>query len=206
MSTSVSAIVRRAQQTQHGFSDLRLAAEEILAGCDSAEAIHLAEKLYQTNVAQAQMIAVFVYGAHAVRAESAMTFLRDTVSTNADWRVQEILAQAFDRYCRDAGYEHVLPVISDWLRDNRANVRRAVSEGLRIWTARPFFREHPDQAVKLLAELRADESEYVRRSAGNALRDISRKHASLVSAELNCWDLTDHRIAFTHKLASRFLP
>jgi 3-methyladenine DNA glycosylase AlkC len=78
-------------------------------------------------------------------------------------------------------------------------------EGPRIWTTRPFFRDNPQRAIALLSPLKSDESEYVRKSVGNALRDISRKHAGLVREELATWDLSDPRAAFTHKLAARFL-
>ncbi|WP_373319601.1 DNA alkylation repair protein [Rugosimonospora africana] len=98
-----------------------------------------------------------------------------------------------------------MPVIEEWLDAPEANRRRAASEGLRVWTARPYFKEHPGTAVALLAALRADPSEYVRKSAGNALRDVSRLHAELVGRELDTWDLTDRSVAFTHKLASRFV-
>jgi len=57
----------------------------------------------------------------------------------------------------------------------------------------------------LLASLRADDSEYVRKSAGNALRDISKKHADLVRRELATWNVTDKRVATTHKLAAGFI-
>jgi len=80
-----------------------------------------------------------------------------------------------------------------------------VTEGLRIWTTRDYFREHPRVAVKLLAGLKADESEYVRKSVGNALRDISRKHKALIQNEVQTWDTSDRKIAQTYKLASRFL-
>ena len=95
--------------------------------------------------------------------------LRQRVSLDKDWRVQETLAKAFDGYCKDSGYEKSLPVIEDWLSDENPNVRRAVTEGLRIWTGRDYFREHPEVAIKLLSRLKADESEYVRKSVGNAL-------------------------------------
>jgi 3-methyladenine DNA glycosylase AlkC len=101
--------------------------------------------------------------------------------------VQEILAKAFDRYCADIGYEQALPVIKEWLSDSSPNVRRAVTEGLRIWTGRPYFRDHPEIAVQLLSRLRDDESEYVRKSVGNAIRDISKKHKELVRNELQRW-------------------
>jgi 3-methyladenine DNA glycosylase AlkC len=134
-----------------------------------------------------------------------MKFLKLGVSQDADWRVQEILAKAFDRYCADSGYEQALPVIREWLADPVPNVRRAVTEGLRIWTARPFFCDHPELAIRLLSDLYGDPSEYVRKSVGNALRDISRKHGELVRIELQGWNTIDKRIAQTHKLAARFL-
>jgi len=86
-----------------------------------------------------------------------------------------------------------------------ANVRRAVTEGLRIWTSRPYFKEHPEQAVQLLSQLKDDPSEYVRKSTGNALRDISRKHPDLVRAELKKWDMDDTHTIQTYKLASKFI-
>ena len=35
----------------------------------------------------------------------AFTFLRDVVSLDPDWRTQEMLAMAFDTYCKGVGYE-----------------------------------------------------------------------------------------------------
>ena len=126
------------------------------------------------------------------------------MSLDKDWRVQEILAQAFDQYCKDSGYEKSLPVIKDWLADANPNVGRAVTEGL-LWKTWDCFREHPEAAIKLLSQLRADDSEYVRKSVGNALRDISRKHKDLVRKELQGWDISDKHIQQTYKLASKFL-
>src|SRR5262245_7943587 len=116
-----------------------------------------------------------------------------------------MLARPFDHYCADVGYGAALPAIRSWLRDPVAGVRRAPSEGLRIWTSRPYFREHPEVAVALLGRLRRDPSEAVRTSAGNALRDISRRHANLVRAELQRWDGADERTRQTLALAGRFL-
>jgi 3-methyladenine DNA glycosylase AlkC len=151
------------------------------------------------------MLATFIFGRLAAQSDESLNLLRSRVGTDGDWRVQEILAQAFDQYCADRGYERALPVIEDWLADPTPNVRRAVTEGLRIWTSKPYFRDHPDVAVKLLSQLRDDDSEYVRKSVGNALRDISRKHTALVRAELQTWDVSNKRIEQTYKLASKFV-
>ena len=95
---------------------------------------------------------------------------------------------AFDNHCKIIGYETALPLIKEWLNSDCANVRRAVSEGLRIWTSRPYFKDNPQIAVQLLSVHKQDNSEYVRKSIGNALRDISKKYPKMVSEELKSWD------------------
>ncbi|HVU13129.1 MAG TPA: DNA alkylation repair protein [Phototrophicaceae bacterium] len=204
MDAQIEQLTRRVEQTQHGFTDIRKAADE-LADQSIAARLKLADALYASPAHQARMLATFLYGDLAAQVESCLPTLRTVVSPDADWRVQEILANAFDRCCKDMGYERALPTIRDWLNDPSPNVRRAVSEGLRIWTARPYFKDHPDEAIALLAPHRADASDYLRKSIGNALRDISRKHPELVRAELSTWALTDRRTLFTYKLAAKFL-
>ena len=112
---------------------------------------------------------------------------------------------AFDSFCKANGYEQSLPVIKEWLGDNTPNVRRAVTEGLRIWTGRAYFKENPDIAISLLSALRVDESEYVRKSVGNALRDISKKHQDLIAAELAQWDLSSKQVKQVYNLAVKFI-
>lgn len=111
----------------------------------------------------------------------------------------------FDNYCAKIGYEAALPIIEKWFADKSANIRRAASEGLRVWTNREHFREHPETAIALLAPHKADESEYVRKPAGNALRDISKKFPELVRLELGTWDLSSKQVQQVYKLASKFL-
>jgi hypothetical protein len=40
---------------------------------------------------------------------------------------------------------------------------------------------------------------------GNALKDISKKHKEMVKAETDGWDLTDKRIKYTYRYASKYL-
>lgn len=161
--------------------------------------------LYRSDNFQIQEIGVFLLGYCAHRYEDALTFLHDTVSSHKNWKVQEIFAMAFDAHCKIVGYEQALPLIRQWMEDDRANVRRAVAEGLRVWTNRPFFRENPQIAVELLSARREDASEIVRRSAGNALRDISRKHPVLVAEELNGWNLSSKKAQQVHELAGKYI-
>ena len=69
----------------------------------------------------------------------------------------------------------------------------------------PFFKEHPQEAVKRLASHKEDPSEYVRKSVGNALRDIREKYPDLVRDELRTWRLETKEIKQTYRLANAFL-
>ena len=202
---NVQSLIQRVQKTEHGFTDILKAADEIFASHSAAETLRLAKELFNSDIHQARVLAVFLFGKLATKSKESFTLLRKRVSLDKDWRVQETLAKAFDQYCKDRGYEKSLPVIEDWLADANPNVRRAVTEGLRIWTGRDYFREHPDVAIKLLSQLKADKSEYVRKSVGNALRDISRKNKDSIRKELQRWDISDKHIQQTYKLAAKFL-
>ncbi|HQB41906.1 MAG TPA: DNA alkylation repair protein [Candidatus Cloacimonadota bacterium] len=161
--------------------------------------------LYYSDNFQIQEVGVFLLGYSAHEYKKALPFFKDIVSQHESWKVQEILAMAFDNHCKIIGYETALPLIKEWLGSECANVRRAVSEGLRIWTSRPYFKEYPQIAIDLLSAHKRDESEYVRKSVGNALRDISKKYPELVFAELSTWSLTSKEIKQVHRLASKFI-
>lgn len=72
--------------------------------------------------------------------------------------------------------------------------------------SRPYFRDNPQTAIRLLADHRGDESEYVRKSVGNALRDISKKYPEMISEELNSWDLSSRETEKVYKLAGGISP
>jgi 3-methyladenine DNA glycosylase AlkC len=202
---TIEKLIQRVQKIQHGFLDIQKAADEVANGKPAEESLRIAKQLFTSEIYQARSLATFIFGRLAANSKESLEFLKRRVSQDKDWRVQEILAKAFDRYCADVGYEQALSVIKEWLGDSSPNVRRAVTEGLRIWTGRPYFNDHPEVAIQMLSQLRNDESEYVRKSVGNALRDISKKHKVLVIIELQRWDIANKRIEQTHKLASKFL-
>jgi hypothetical protein len=117
----------------------------------------------------------------------AEEFLTGTVAADDDWRVQEALAKGFDWMCAERGFPASLPLIEAWLGHRTANVRRAAAEGPRVWTRRPYFDSNPEHAVRLLGGLRADPSDYVRRSVANAISDIGKTHPGAVRAALARW-------------------
>ncbi|EGF88086.1 DNA alkylation repair protein [Gemella haemolysans] len=159
---------------------------------------------YESKVYQVRMYGVFLFG-YLSDDSDILTFMRDEVSRDDNWRVQEVLAKSFDEYCKNKGYENSIPIIDEWLNSDNPNIRRAVTEGLRIWTSRPYFKENPQEAIKRIAALKEDASEYVRKSVGNALRDISRKFPELIKEELRTWNLETKEIKQVYKLWSRFV-
>jgi 3-methyladenine DNA glycosylase AlkC len=172
----IKKLIQRVQKTQHGFLDIQKTANEVVEKYSSKESLIIARQLYSSEIYQSRSLATFILGQLAAKSKEALNLMIKNVSRDNDWRVQEILAKAFDQYCSDIGYENALPVIKKWLADSNPNTRRAVTEGLRIWTNRAFFCDHPEIAIQLLSQFKNDESEYVRKSVGNALRDISKKH------------------------------
>ena len=164
----------------------------------------LAFLAYHSEVYQVRMYGVFLFGYLSTDKE-ILTFMREEVSKDDNWRVQEVLAKLFDEFCKSIGYEKTLTVIDEWLNHDNPNTRRAVTEGLRIWTSRPYFKENPKEAIRRIANLKEDNSEYVRKSVGNALRDISKKFPELIKDELNTWKLENKEINQVYMLANKFI-
>ena len=189
---------------ENGFKEEEKRALADYLSNDNVYTKELAFLAFKSNVYQVRMYSVFLFG-HLSSYEEILIFMRDEVSKDDNWRVQEVLAKAFDEFCKQTGYEKSLPVIDDWLQNNNPNVRRAVTEGLRIWTSRPYFKDNPDEAIKRIATLKEDSSEYVRKSVGNALRDICKKFPELIKIELDSWKLESKEIKQVYKLASKFI-
>ena len=189
---------------ENGFKEEEKRALADYLSNDNAYTKELAFLAFKSNVYQVRMYSVFLFG-YLSSYEEILIFMRDEVSKDDNWRVQEVLAKAFDEFCKQTGYEKSLPVIDEWLQNTNPNVRRAVTEGLRIWTSRPYFNDNPDEAIKRIATLKEDSSEYVRKSVGNALRDISKKFPELIKEELGSWDVKSKEIQQVYKLASKFI-
>ncbi|GAB6275334.1 MAG: hypothetical protein STSR0004_21990 [Peptococcaceae bacterium] len=131
--------------------DIQKTEDEVVAEYPAKESFRIAKQLFASEIYQAHSLATFILGRLAANSKESLEFLKRRVSQDSDWRVQEILAKAFDRYCADIDYEQALSVIKEWLADSSPNARRAVTEGLRIWTGRPYFHDHPEVAIQLLS-------------------------------------------------------
>ncbi|MDF2382715.1 HEAT repeat domain-containing protein [Nostoc ellipsosporum NOK] len=188
----MNKLLDQIKNIEHGFMHIIDAGDQLLAD-KSANPLALATSYLNDESYQVRMLATYLLGQLSVNSGKALKLLETKVATDENWRVQEMLAKAFDHYCRCKGYEASLPTIKKWLTHKNPAIRRAVVEGLRIWTGRPFFKENPAIAIELISQLRdkADQSEYLLKSVGNALRDIRKKHRQLVDNEVAGWNVDD---------------
>ena len=204
MNEYIKSLEREFSLIKRGFKEEEKRALDDYKSNDKEYVKRLAFLSYESKVYQVRMYGVFLFG-YLSADIGILKFMRDEVSKDDNWRVQEVLAKAFDEYCKNKGYENAIPIIDEWLSSDNPNTRRAVTEGLRIWTSRPYFRENPQETIKRLAAFKEDASEYVRKSVGNALRDVSRKFPELIKEELKTWNLETKEIKQVYKLASRFV-
>lgn len=190
------------KKIEHGFKHIVETGDIILVD-KTQNHFDFATKLLPDETYQVRMLATYLLGKLSTDNTRALNLLETKVADDKDWRVQEMLAKAFDYYCKTIGYEKTLPTIKKWLTDKNPNIKRAVIEGLRIWTNRPYFKDNATTAIQLISEHKSDDSEYLRKSVGNALRDISKKHTDKVHNEISTWDLTNKKTEFTYKLIRR---
>ena len=188
MKEYIASLEKEFSLIENGFKEEEKRALTDYKSNDNEYAKNLAFLAYKSVTYQVRMYSVFLFG-YLSEQDDILAFMRDEVSKDDNWRVQEVLAKAFDEFCKKKGYEKALPIIDEWLKNNNPNTRRAVTEGLRIWTSRPYFKENPNEAIERIASLKEDVSEYVRKSVGNALRDISKKFPELIKIELGSWKL-----------------
>ncbi len=84
-----------------------------------------------------------------------------------------------------------LEIAREWAEDDNYHVRRLASEGTRPrlpWGLRlQVFVQDPAPLLPLLAQLRDDPSEYVRRSVANSLNDIAKDHPDLIAGIAADW-------------------
>ena len=196
-------IIAKISKIENGFKPIEFEAKKWFDSHSIEGSITLAAELLEHDVHQVRCLAVFLLGFCASEDLDVLQILRTKVATDPSWQVQEILAKSFDQFCKDSGYENSLPVIRNWLNDKNPNICRAVTEGLRIWTNRPYFKTNPEIAIQLISQHKANQSEYLRKSVGNSLRDISKKYKELVERETSTWDLSDKLVRFTYKFVTK---
>ena len=138
MKEYIASLEKEFSLIENGFKEEEKRALTDYKSNDNEYAKNLAFLAYKSVTYQVRMYSVFLFG-YLSEQDDILAFMRDEVSKDDNWRVQEVLAKAFDEFCKKTGYEKAIPIIDEWLKNNNPNTRRAVTEGLRIWTIRPYF-------------------------------------------------------------------
>lgn len=88
-------------------------------------------------------------------------------------------------------YDSTMKIIKKWAMSPNFHLRRAASEGIRPrlpWASKlQCFIKDPQPVLEVLEVLRSDSSEYVRKSVGNNLNDISKDWPEVVMDTLERW-------------------
>ena len=121
--------------------------------------------------------------------DDARQLLIDGYAKIDNWRVQECVAKAMDEYASFEGWDSSLAWIQDCVNHPTPNVRRAAVEGPRVWTSRPPFKGPggAGAALAVFEDRRNDDSTYVRKSVGNAMRDIGKKSPAELVDRFSVW-------------------
>ena len=131
MENYIASLEKEISLIENGFKEEEKRALSDYRSNDKEFVKKLAFSAYNSNTYQVRMYGVFLFG-YLSEQNDILTFMRDEVSKDDNWRVQEVLAKAFDEFCKNTGYEKALPIIDEWLENDNPNTRRAVTEGLRI--------------------------------------------------------------------------
>jgi 3-methyladenine DNA glycosylase AlkC len=104
--------------------------------------------------------------------------------------VREIAWSSYRPYIA-AELDRTLALLTDWVRDEDANVRRCAIESTRprgVWCAHlNALKDEPSKALPLLEAVRADESRYVQLSLANWLNDASKHQPDWVRGLAERW-------------------
>ncbi|WP_416212737.1 DNA alkylation repair protein [Paenibacillus donghaensis] len=83
-------------------------------------------------------------------------------------------------------------ILSDWARDDNANIRRFAIEVTRpqgVWAKHiPALKENPEMALPLLEIVKSDPSKYVQDSVGNWLNDAGKSQPEWVLQVCRTWE------------------
>jgi len=114
----INDILNHILRIENGFKHINDGATEIMKMYPPKQCFELALDLFKHEAYQARMLATTLFGLLAVENDNALRFLKEQVSTDENWRVQEMLAKAFDEVCKHRRYEASLPLIEEWINDN----------------------------------------------------------------------------------------
>ena len=60
----IDKLIQRVRKTEHGFTDIRKAATEVVDEQSAEESLHIAEQLFASDMYQARMLATFIMASY----------------------------------------------------------------------------------------------------------------------------------------------
>ncbi|MFQ7931036.1 MAG: hypothetical protein ACLRG2_06480 [Pauljensenia sp.] len=108
MEAYVEGLEREFSAIERGFRVEESRARTDYDSFDSDTAARVAYLAYGSEVYQVRMYAVFLLG-YLSQDPQVLAFLRDEVSEDTNWRVQEVLAKAVDESCAVKGMKRRFP-------------------------------------------------------------------------------------------------
>ncbi|NOT60432.1 MAG: DNA alkylation repair protein [Acidobacteria bacterium] len=112
------------------------------------------------------------------------------IATDQNSGVREIAWMAV-RTDLEAQLAHAVTLLTEWTKEQDANLRRFASEATRprgVWCKHiETLKQNPEIAYPILAPLKSDESKYVRDSVANWLNDASKSQPDWVREVCALW-------------------
>jgi 3-methyladenine DNA glycosylase AlkC len=140
-----------------------------------ADAAAIVERLATDDRAGLRALACVVLGQVGQLAPRSIAKTAHKLAADERWEVREAIANALDDQVGSAQPEFVYEMMSRWVHDPDANVRRAPTNALMRYGIR-----QPRKVIALMKELLHDDSEYVRKNVVFCLQQIAKaKHPIL---------------------------
>ena len=92
----VDSLLNKILQIEYGFQHIVDGADEVVSTHPKEECFELALTLFEHEAYQARMLATTVLGRLAIEDNNALCFLKERISTDKNWRVQEMFANTKD--------------------------------------------------------------------------------------------------------------
>ena len=104
MKDYIASLEKEFSLVENGFKEEEKRALSDYKSNDNEYIKKLAFLADKSDTYQVRMYGVFLFG-HLSEQDDILAFMRDEVSKDDNWRVQEVLAKAFDEFCKKKGYE-----------------------------------------------------------------------------------------------------
>src|ERR1700743_668270 len=102
---NINLIVRELSNAEHGFKHI-IETGNLLFKDKSIDHFILASQFLDEESYQGRMLGTYILGILSPGDKNALKLLQTKVSKDDNWRVQEMLARAFDHYCKTTDYKH----------------------------------------------------------------------------------------------------